>query len=58
MVHFTEYVLHSNCPPSAGVLHSRSRRDCPFMKSVKARMMNKGAEGRSRSQADQQFKSI
>lgn len=36
MIHFTEYVMHSDYPSNSSVLHSRGKRDL-FMKSVKAR---------------------
>ena len=46
-------------PSSPTVLHSRNKKECPFMKSVKARsLMNKSTIGRPKKMIKDLFKSI
>jgi hypothetical protein len=51
--------LKSAYPSAPPVLHSRSKKECSFMKSVKARrLMSVSVENGSRSIAKDLFKSI
>lgn len=58
-VHFTQYVLRSQFPSSPTVLHSRNKKECPFMRSVKARsLMSKSMQGKQKRPVEDIFKSI